>query len=129
MSMFQPGQVWTYHTRPGEEKSRLVVCKVDWDIHVGYVVHIAIADVVIKNRFERGGVMHNVPHMPFAEEALKRSVVAQVAEGATLPAYEEGYNSWRQAYEEGEATGWSVTVAECLDGLEQAINAPGPGGI
>jgi hypothetical protein len=121
MSMFQPGQVWTYRTRPGEENSRLVVCQVDWDIHFGFTVHVAIDGVAIKSRFERSGLMDSVPHMPFAEEALKNSVVQMVASSAPLPAYQERYRSWKRAFDDGEAMGWTVTVAECLDGLERAL--------
>jgi hypothetical protein len=94
---------------------------VDWDIDLGFIVHIAIDKVAVKNRHEPGGVTRTVPHMPFAEDALKRSVVAMVANGVPLPAYQAGYNSWRKAFDNGEAEGWSVTVAECLNGLERAI--------
>ena len=29
MSRFQPGQVWQYNTRPGEESSRITIAKVE----------------------------------------------------------------------------------------------------
>lgn len=121
MQLFLPGQVWTYRARPGEEASRLIVCKVDWDLETGHTVHIALAGVAVQNRYARGGIATTVDHLPFTADALRQSVLEIVATDAKLPPYEDGYRNWRKAYEEGEAGAWSCSVAECLTGMEEAI--------
>ena len=42
MEPFAPGQVWTYKTRPGEEASRIIVCRVETDPKLGEIVHIHV---------------------------------------------------------------------------------------
>ncbi len=122
--MFEAGQQWTYEHRPGESESRVLVLKVDQDEKLGFIVHILIDNVVLQCPDVPTGIVDMVSHAPFAEEFLKGSVRELIASGRPLPAFQEGYAKWREAYEKGEAGAWSVSVAECLDGLQKAILAP-----
>src|SRR4051794_1654276 len=112
MSRFEPGQVWSYHARPGEEASRLTVVKVEPHDKLGTIVHIRVDGVAQKTP---GGVSRVIRHMPFAEEAIAGSVVELLASGAPVPAsYEEGYRIWKEAFDEGKAGVFTVTVAESI---------------
>lgn len=84
MSRFEPGQVWTYHTRPGEEESRLTIVKVEPHDKLGTIVHIQVNGIAQKPPPARGlnSVIH---HMPFAEEAIGRSVIELAASDAPVP--------------------------------------------
>ena len=124
MSMFQAGQLWSYHNRPGEIDSRILVLKVDPDEKLGFVVHVFIDKVVLQCPQVPTGVVDTVSHAPFAEEFLKTSVRDLTATGKPLPPFQEVCANWRQAYDKGEAGAWSVSVAECLESLQKAMLAP-----
>ena len=121
MSEFEPGQTWQYETRPGEGASRLVVCKVETDPKLGTIVHIHVEGVAIKNPRASGGTNRILPHLPLSAAALRKSVVARGPTREELPAYAEGYDTWRQSFDAGKAGVFSVSVAESLDFLEQAL--------
>ena len=121
MIEFSAGQTWQYKTRPGEEASRLVVCRVDADRKLGTIVHVYVEGVAIKSPRAQGGVTRVVHHLPFAAEALRNSVGAPGAHRDDLPDYQDGYDTWRQAFDSGKAGVFTISVAESLDFMEQAI--------
>ena len=43
-----------------------------------------------------------------------------------LPADDSGYQTWKEASERGEAGVFTVTIAELVEAMEQAINTPLP---
>src|SRR5688572_12477161 len=94
---FEPGQVWTYWTRAGEEGSRVIVCRVeDGGGSVGQIVHIHVTGLRMKKKDAPGGQVDHVPHMPYSADALRRSVRKLEATGKALPpSFEEDYHQWR----------------------------------
>src|SRR5262245_7517591 len=111
-SRFEPGQVWSYHARRGEEGSRLTVVKVEPHEKIGTIVHIRVDGVAQKTP---GGVSRVIRHMPFAEQAVADSVVELVASGEPVPAsYEEGYRIWKKEFDQGKAGVFTITVAESI---------------
>jgi hypothetical protein len=129
MSRFEPGQVWTYHTRPGEEESRLTVVKVEPHDKVGTIVHIRVDGVAQKNPHAPGGVSRVIHHMPFAAEAIDKSVIELAASDRPVPAsFEEGYRLWKEAFDKGKAGVFTVTVAESITFCEEVLNRPRAGG-
>ncbi len=122
MNEFSAGQIWKYKTRPGEEASRLVVCKVETHEKFGTIIHIHVEDLAIKNPRPPGGVSRVIGHLPFAEEALRQSVVTIAGRRKTLPDYEEGYKTWKEAFDAGKAGIFTVPVAEVVAFMEQALN-------
>ena len=122
VSEFFAGQVWTYTTRSGEDDSRLVVCKVEHNAKLGSIIHIHVEGVAIKSPSSPGGVSDVVGHMPFAEESLRESVVTAEETRTQLPDYEEGYRTWKSAFDAGKAGIFTTSVAEGVDFMEQALN-------
>jgi hypothetical protein len=39
-----------------------------------------------------------------------------------LPAFEEGFQEWRNAADKGEAGVWTMPVSEAIAGMESALN-------
>lgn len=125
MSRFEAGQVWSYHTRPGEEDSRLTVVKVESHDKLGNIIHIRVEGVAQKNPHAPDGVSRVIHHMPFAEEAVSKSVVELLAGDAPIPmSFEEGYNIWKQSFDKGKAGVFTLTVAESISFCETALNKP-----
>jgi len=121
MSQFQPGQVWTYHTRPGEEDSRLTVVKVEPHDKVGTIVHIRVDGVAQKNPHAPDGVSRVIHHTPFAAEALQRSVIELVGDGPVPGSFEQGYAIWKQAFDSGKGGVFTITVAESITFCEEVL--------
>ena len=122
-STFQPGQVWKYLTRPGEEGSLLIVGAVDRAPTVGRVVHITILDVLIKTPHKPGGFANQIAHLALREDVLLESVVEQVdAPWLSQGGFEGGYNNWLDAYEGGDLYVKKVPLAEALDEVELSQN-------
>jgi hypothetical protein len=123
VSRFRAGQVWKYQTRPGEWDSLLTVVLVEDHEKLGTIVHIRVDGLAQRNPHAPGGVNTVVHHMPFAAEAMDRSVVQLVLVDAPVPAsYAEGYGIWKEAFDKGEASIFTITVAEALTTCEQALN-------
>ena len=122
-STFRPGQVWRYHTRPGEDSSTLTVLRVETHPTAGVVVHIAVDGVRV--RTPAGGTATELGHLPLAEEALRRSVTEKVRDGAPTDRGMEGYREWRRAFDAGRGGVFTTTVAECVDFVERAATQGG----
>jgi hypothetical protein len=106
-SKYKVGQQWSYSARPGEEKSYLIIVKIDNDPKLGRIIHIALRGLKMKNPRSPDGISEDVNHMPFLEAAIENSGLKLLKEKVDLPDFEEGYQIWRKAFDAGEAGGWS----------------------
>jgi hypothetical protein len=105
---FRPGQVWEYNTRPHEKGSTLTILKIESLPKLGVIVHIRLDKVRLRN-CTGGPEPDNFQHMPFAREALDRSVTKLVKEG-DVPEFKDGYGEWRK-----DCGGvYTITVAEAV---------------
>jgi hypothetical protein len=114
---FRIGDVWEYRTRPGEERSRLTILRIDQSPELGIIVHIAVDRITLVN-CHGGPEPDAIPHMPFARKALEASIRKKVASNRPLPAYENGYEEWKQGYDRQKAGIYIITVAAALDVAE-----------
>lgn len=117
-SPFRPGQVWTYQTRPGEEASRIIICRVETEPKLGQIVHIHINGLRIKNKHAPEGITPTVGHMPYTSDALQACVVKLESLGTTLPDFEDGYREWKKA----SGGAWTLPLAEAIAGMEETLN-------
>jgi hypothetical protein len=92
---FHPGQVWQYKTRSGEERSLVTILKVE-SLPKGLIIHIRVDGVRLKN-CSGGPEPETIEHMPFAREAIERSVTKLVREDPKIPDFQAGYDDWRNA--------------------------------
>lgn len=121
---FQAGQRWTYRTRPGEDTSTVLILRRD-DEPTGTVLHVALDGLRLGNPHVPGGVQMALGHAPVTVDALRASVLELIQVHAHLPADEGGYRQWREAADRGEAGVFTLTIAEILDVIGQAV-APAP---
>ena len=121
-SKFKVGQMWSYKTRHGEEKSYFIVVKVETHAKLGTIVHIAVRKLRMKNPRSPDGLSEDVNHMPFAEEALTKSAVKILKDRVDLPDFENGYGEWRRAFEDGHAGIYRITLAEAVTVMETTLN-------
>ena len=126
LSRFLPGQVWTYKTRPGEEDSRLYICKVERYEKYGVIVHVYVDGLMIRNPTAATAEERLTPvmtdvHMPLLESALDESVLSLEKEGVAIPSYRSGYDQWRKALLAGRVRGgaYASPVAEHIEALAE----------
>jgi hypothetical protein len=119
---FLEGQVWSYKTRPGEEKSTLLINKVEADPRLGSIFHVSVSGVSVRNSRVPADVTSELPHVPVSKQTLEQSCVKLVGKSPFNPDYLEGYTEWRSAFDQGNAGLFSVSIAEIIDGIEAAIN-------
>jgi hypothetical protein len=122
MQPFAAGQVWAYKARPGEEASRIVICRVEADPKGGEIVHIHVKGVRLKNKHAPSGASDQIGHMPYSGEALRKSLTTLESAGAALPAFEDGYQEWRGAFDKGKAGVWTAPVSEAIAVMESVLN-------
>ena len=120
-SKYKVGQVWAYRTRPNELNSLLTVVKVELQHGTAVAVHIYVDGLNLKPAESGGLPGTTASHLPFSEEALDASVTDMVDHVVVLPDFEEGYMMWREAFLEGNAGIFSVTVAEVMDFMESTM--------
>ena len=117
MQPIHVGQEWSYHTRPDEVSSTLVVLRIDADSSLGTIVHIAVNRVRIRNPRAPGGYSTTLPHAPVSERALRASITGLVTESVPLPDFREGYDLWKR----GKGGVWTLSMAEIVAAVEEAL--------
>jgi len=111
MSKFRAGQVWAFKTPADQPNARLTVLRVENGGKVGTVVHIALSGV------SYGNGQTTIPHLPFAESAVEKSVTTLERESGPVPDYAEGYRLWREAFDAGKGGVFSITVADAYEAV------------
>ena len=117
-------EVWTYRTRPGEEASRAYVCAEEEYLTEGKIYHLYVDGLEIANPHAEGTDDAKIPvlaHLPITEAAFKASVVARVRDDAPLPPYREGYDRWKKAFLNNEATAFDVPIAKCIERMAAGL--------
>jgi hypothetical protein len=112
-SKFRPGQVWQYKTRPGEEDSTITILKIETLPKLGTIVHIRVEKIRLKN-CTGGPEPDKFEHMPFARDAIERSVTKLVRENK-VPDFSDGYAQWRNAC----GGVYTISVAEAIGVSEE----------
>lgn len=121
-SRFKVGQMWSYKTRPNEKNSFFIVVKVDVNRKLGNIIHIAVQNLKMKNPNSHTGFSDRANHLPFAEVAINESAVKLLKKKVDLPDYEEGYNLWKEAFDNKRAGVYTITLAKAVDIMEAALN-------
>lgn len=119
---FSEGQIWAYKTRPCEEKSSLIINKVESDPKLGKIFHISISQIKVRNPLAANEVISELPHFPVSEVTLNKSVTKLLGTSQTNKEYIEGYKDWKRAFDQGKAGVFTISIAEIVDVVEKAIN-------
>lgn len=117
MSSFSPGQVWTM-SGAGLTETRIVVGDVERKGHET-IVHVSILNVPIPEDIAPGGRTIDLPHAPFQEDALAKSVDS-LERGGARPhdGFASGYETWTH---EEDAGAYSIPATEAIAQIFQAL--------
>lgn len=115
----QQGQVWAYKTRPGESDSTITVLNVERYKDIGTVVHIRVDRVRMTNPL-KGNVVTDIPHLPFKESAVRRSVIKLIRTLSSVPEFQDGYDTWKKAYLAGQTGAFDSSINATLDAMLRA---------
>jgi len=118
---FAVGQIWDYQTRAHESGAQLTVVKID-QLQGEDIIHISLSGLQIKNPHAPSGVGKEVSHIPISPEALRASVTKLNGQTTQLPDFQAGYDQWRAAFDAGQGGYFTISVAECVEYIEQAMN-------
>jgi hypothetical protein len=119
---YSEGEVWSYKTRPGEEKSTVLINKVEAHDKLGKIFHISVYGVKVKNRRSDGGITSELPHFPVSTETLDKSLTKVIGHSKPNPDYIEGYNTWKDALDAGQAGIFTISISAIVGIVEETIN-------
>ena len=119
---FSEQQVWSYKTRAGEERSTVLINKVETDPKLGQIFHISVTGVRVKNRGAPSGVSTELPHFPVSKQTLEVSCTSLIGQSAPNPAYKAGYAEWKRAFDQGRAGVFTISIAEIVQFVEDAVS-------
>lgn len=122
-SIYKSGQMWSYQTRPGEEKSTFIVLKVENHPVFGNIVHIALDNLKLNCPANSDDcTVSQAQHLPFSEAAITKSAVKMLKENVALPDYQEGYKLWREAFDAKRAGIYTASIADAVKAMESTLN-------
>ena len=122
---FTAGQLWTYAHRLDEERSRVRILLVESLPVLGEVVHVRVEGLRMRNPHAKTGFSKVIGHMPFAADAVRQSVTELVGQLPLPDDWRDGYDTWRTAFDAGQAGVYSIPLAETIEVTEQALARPG----
>ncbi|MBM7845441.1 hypothetical protein [Herpetosiphon giganteus] len=120
---FSEGQVWRYQTRSHEPESAVLINKIEYHSVLGAIFHISIAGVDVKNPHSPEPI-NQLNHFPVVASTLEQSLTELVDTNVSNPGFMEGYDSWREAFVQGKAGVFNISVSEIINIVEEMINKP-----
>lgn len=118
---FKVGQIWNYKTRKGEENSKITILKIEKYNEKEIVVHIFVNGLNMKNELRPNGISEDIGHLLMSLESLNKSVTNLVSENNKLPDFKEGYENWKEAFDNNEGGIFSINVSEAVNFAEETI--------
>lgn len=118
---FKAGQVWKYVNRNGEDSSTLTVLKIEKYDKGDTIIHIRVDGIKIYNPQTTSDYSNFIAHLPISEKAIKNSVTTLVGATISLPAFTEGYNQWKTAWNKGSGGYWTVNLKEAIEDIDKAM--------
>ena len=119
---YSEGQIWSYKVRAGEEGSTVMINKVEENEVLGNIFHISLSGVNVKTPLAVDKPIRALPHFPVSGETLEASLLTLLGKSDPNPDYLEGYNTWKAAFDAGEAGVFDITIAEIVGVVEEAMN-------
>jgi hypothetical protein len=99
-----------------------LINKVESDAKLGSIFHISVSGVKVKNRHAPSGVTQDLPHFPVSKKTLEDSVLSLLGIATPNPEYREGYITWKQAFDAGNAGIFTISVAEIVGFIKKTVN-------
>jgi hypothetical protein len=124
---FDAGQLWAYKTRVGEEDSRLLIDKVEDVPKLGRIFHISLSNIHLKDSAVT--IATELPHLPVSLQTLTSSCTTLVGHSEPNPMYLQGYQTWRKAFDAGQAGVYTISIAEILNTTEALLKRRASGDL
>lgn len=118
---FKVGQVWKYINRAGEDSSVLTILKIEKYDKGDTILHIRVDGVKIYSPRAAAGYSSFIGHLPFSEKSISASVTELVGQHNNLPDFSEGYNQWKEAWDNGKAGYWTIDLKDAIDGIDKVM--------
>jgi hypothetical protein len=119
---FKVGQIWKYNTRQDEENSTMTILKVEKYDSVGVVIHVYVNGLKLKSSQGPGGFYDEIGHLPLSKEAILKSVTTLVSEDNELPDFKDGYNDWKEAFDNKKAGIFSIILSDAVKYVEETMH-------
>jgi hypothetical protein len=121
---YEAGQVWSYHHRPDDDGSTVIIDRVESVPNLGTIYHVSVLQVHVKD--STGSIrLIDLPHCPVSSTTLDTSLVALIGKHAPYESYMQGYTEWRQAFDAGHAGVYTIPLSEIVATLESMFNHGG----
>jgi hypothetical protein len=120
-SPYAVGQRWRCQGRNAAETPVLTINRIETHPLGGEILHVSVTNAHIRHPGLRDGVITTFAHLPIIGQVLERSGAEHVGEGTPDPAYLDGYNQWKQAFDVGQAGSYGIPLAEILDLIETML--------
>jgi len=120
-ALYAVGQRWRCRGRGARETPVLTINRIDPHPLGGEILHVSVSEARIRHPGLRAGVITTFAHLPIIGQVLERSGAELVGQGAIDPAYLEGYDQWKQAFDAGQAGAYGISLAEILDLIEDML--------
>jgi hypothetical protein len=121
LGTFRVGQVWTYKNRVGEQNSRVTILRLEKSSNLGGIIHVSLKGLKINNPTAPAGITQEASHLPFSEEAIRKSVIELQSSTDVGSEYIEGYKTWRSAFQKGKAGIFATSLAAGVQFLEDTF--------
>ncbi len=112
---FAPNQEWSYHTRPQDAGSTIVIGLVQDHPKMGRVVHITVRRVNVRTAQL---TMTEIGHLPISEAALAASVIELKGVIDAPQSVASGIKEWERA----KGGVFTISIAQAVDYVEQALS-------
>lgn len=120
-SPYAVGQLWRCEGRSADEVPTLLINRIETHPRGGEILHITVRDVQIRHPAAPGGVMTWMAHLPVIGQVFERSHAVLVGQDTPDPAYIEGYQQWKQAFDAGNAGSYGIAMSEILASIERML--------
>ncbi|MEO0460886.1 MAG: hypothetical protein AAF219_08580 [Myxococcota bacterium] len=117
---FMPGQVWTLKGDWDGLTPTATILRIEDNEKFGRVVHLRIDGIELPGPNEQP--TRSISHMPLSKVAAQRSLSSSGKVSST-PAELDGYETWREAFDKGEAGVFTVTIKEAVDAMAETIRS------
>ncbi len=118
---FKVGQVWKFDNRVGEDSATLTILKIEKYEKGDTIIHIRVDGLKMYNPKVASGYSNDIGHLPFSKKAIEKSVTKLVGQNDDLPDFSDGYNQWKEAWDNGTGGYWTVNLKEAIEGVDSAM--------
>ena len=114
------GQRYSFEVHGDHPNPYFIVCKIDKD-YGKEIISISIAGLKFVNPHSETGFGHAISHAPVELSALSNASIKLVSENEELPDYEEGYSTWREAFESGQGGYFTIPPDKIVEYIVSSI--------